>query len=236
MGMFFRKPFASTLFSITIGSGVQVLGMAMITIGFSILGFSSPANRGGVFSIMLLMFVLLGFFAGYFAMRFYKMFDGEYWKVVTFLTSLFFPGIVFTVFFIMNFIVWVSTRSTLAIPFLSLLMILSMWLGVSAPLVLLGGFFGFRGDKWKNPKEVHKVPKLMPVQPWFMNSFFFNYDGRITTIWSSFHRNLFCNVINLVTEILLLIRVFVFSFLNFVINLFGNHNSNDIFSTLLIRL
>jgi len=105
-------------------------------------------------------------------MKFYKMFDGEYWKVVTLCTALMFPGIIFGIFFIMNFIVWVSTNSTLAIPFLSLLMILVMWLGVSLPLVLLGGYFGFASDKMKNPKDVHKVPKLMPVQPWFLNSFF----------------------------------------------------------------
>jgi transmembrane 9 superfamily member 2/4 len=83
-----------------------------------------------------------------------------------------FPGIVFGVFFIMNFIVWVSTRSTLAIPFLTLLILLSMWIGVSLPLVFFGGFLGFRSEKIKNPKEVHKIPKLIPVQPWYMSSFF----------------------------------------------------------------
>jgi transmembrane 9 superfamily protein 2/4 len=71
-------------------------------------------------------------------MKFYKMFDGEYWKIVTLLTSIMFPGVVFGVFFIMNFIVWVSTRSTIAVPFGTLVVLLAMWLGVSVPLVFLG--------------------------------------------------------------------------------------------------
>jgi transmembrane 9 superfamily member 2/4 len=61
-GDVFRKPFASTLLSITLGTGTQILGMSVITIIFSILGFLSPSNRGGIFSIMLLFFVLLGYF------------------------------------------------------------------------------------------------------------------------------------------------------------------------------
>ena len=51
--------------------------MALITMIFALLGFLSPANRGGLMTAMLMMFVFMGLFAGYFSARLYKTFRGE---------------------------------------------------------------------------------------------------------------------------------------------------------------
>ena len=56
------------------GTGVQVLGMVVVTMGFAVLGFLSPSNRGGLMSAMLLLFVLMGALAGYVSARMYKTF------------------------------------------------------------------------------------------------------------------------------------------------------------------
>jgi transmembrane 9 superfamily protein 2/4 len=60
-GDVFRPPYASTLFCVSAGSGVQVFGMAIFAIIFASLGFLSPAYRGGLMTIMLVLFVLMGY-------------------------------------------------------------------------------------------------------------------------------------------------------------------------------
>lgn len=88
----FRPPVHATLLASQIGSGVQILGMTLITGLFALLGFLSPANRGGLMTAMILMFVFMGIFSGYSSARLYKAFKGDQWKVMTLRTSLIFPG------------------------------------------------------------------------------------------------------------------------------------------------
>jgi transmembrane 9 superfamily protein 2/4 len=82
-GDVFRPPANSSLLASYVGSGVQIFGMALVTMVFALLGFLSPANRGGLMTAMLMMFVFMGLFAGYFSARLYKSFRGEEWKKMT---------------------------------------------------------------------------------------------------------------------------------------------------------
>jgi transmembrane 9 superfamily protein 2/4 len=72
--------------------GVQILGMLLITMIFALLGFLSPANRGGLMTAMVMMFVFMGLLAGYSAARLYKAFRGDEWKKMTTRTAFMFPG------------------------------------------------------------------------------------------------------------------------------------------------
>jgi hypothetical protein len=92
-GDVFRPPVNASLLSTYVGIGVQLFGMTMITMIFALLGFLSPANRGGLMTAMLMMFVFMGLFAGYFSARLYKTFKGEEWKKTTFRTAMLFPGV-----------------------------------------------------------------------------------------------------------------------------------------------
>lgn len=49
----------------------------------------------------------------------------------------------FAVFFILNLFLW-GAGSSAAIPFTTLLALLSLWLGISLPLTFFGAFLGFR--------------------------------------------------------------------------------------------
>merc|ERR1740138_2008769 len=73
-GDVFRKPVHSKLLVACIGCGVQLLGMAIVTLIFAALGFLSPAHRGALMQSMLLVFTFMGIIAGYTASRLYKMF------------------------------------------------------------------------------------------------------------------------------------------------------------------
>lgn len=42
------------------GSGAQLFAMAAVTLTFALLGFMSPANRGGLLTSLLLLFVFMG--------------------------------------------------------------------------------------------------------------------------------------------------------------------------------
>ncbi|CAN0479261.1 unnamed protein product, partial [Discosporangium mesarthrocarpum] len=91
------------LFCVLVGTGVQLLLMAMVTIAFAAIGFLSPANRGSLAIAMLLLYVLMGVPAGYSSSVLYKSFKGRQWQQCTLLTAFFFPSICFIVFLTLNF-------------------------------------------------------------------------------------------------------------------------------------
>lgn len=94
-GDIFRKPPQFTLLAVSVGSGMQILGMSVVTLIFALFGFLSPAHRGGLLQSMMLLFTFMGMLAGYTASRFCKLFDGDDWKVTTLLTACFYPGLFF---------------------------------------------------------------------------------------------------------------------------------------------
>ena len=73
-GDVFRAPTNPGLLACYVGTGVQLIGMSVVTMLFAVLGFLSPANRGGLMTAMLLLFVFMGVVGGYFSARLYKMF------------------------------------------------------------------------------------------------------------------------------------------------------------------
>ena len=135
--------FILLMFSVFVGSGVQLCCMGVATLTFALLGLLSPANRGSLITAFILLFVFMGSFAGYYSSSIYKMFRGILWKQNTLMTAFFYPGVVFSIIFVLNLILWVKGSSG-AIPFGSLFTLLFLWFCVSVPLVFLGSFFGYK--------------------------------------------------------------------------------------------
>jgi transmembrane 9 superfamily protein 2/4 len=169
-GDVFRTPAASTLLSIYCGTGAQVFGMVVVTLVFALLGFLSPANRGSLMTVVLLLFVFMGIFAGYYAGRLYKTFGGQSWKWVAVGTAFMFPGTVFVIFFVMDLFMWLGAHSSAAIPFKSMLSLIGLWFGISVPLVLLGAYFGFNKPPIEFPVQTHRIPRQIPPQPVYMKA------------------------------------------------------------------
>ena len=69
--------------------------------------------------------------------RSYKTLKGAQWKTLTLLTAFLYPGIVFFLFFFLNFFIW-GRGSSAAVPFGSNVALISMWFCISVPLVFLG--------------------------------------------------------------------------------------------------
>jgi len=170
-GDVFRKPPNPSLFSALVGTGVQVFAMALLTLVFAALGFLSPANRGALMTTLLLLFVFMGVFAGYYSARTYKMFGEHDWKRNTLLTSFLFPGVCFVIFFVLNCFI-AGEKSSGAVPFGTMFALLILWFGISVPLVFLGAWFGYRKDPVDLPCKVNQLDRDIPEQPWYMQQHF----------------------------------------------------------------
>ncbi|KAH7422147.1 hypothetical protein KP509_13G093100 [Ceratopteris richardii] len=170
-GDVFRPPMHAGLLCVYVGSGVQFFGMALTTMVFALLGFLSPSNRGGLMTAMLLLWVLMGLFAGYSSARLYKMFKGAEWKKITVKTAFMFPGAVFVVFFLLNALIW-GEKSSGAVPFGTMFALVFLWFGISVPLVFVGSYIGFKKPAIEDPVRTNKIPRQVPEQAWYMQPIF----------------------------------------------------------------
>jgi len=177
-GDVFRKPAWSRLLAATIGSGVQILAMAIVTIIFGALGFLSPAHRGGLLQSTLLLFTIMGAIAGYTSARFFKLFQGANWKQATWLTALLYPGVVFGIFFFLNLLIW-GQASAGAVPFATMFSLLVLWFGISVPLVFVGGYLGSRKEIMELPVRTNQMPREVPMLPFYMKPIFMSMCGGV---------------------------------------------------------
>mmetsp|Transcript_19269 Transcript_19269/g.34288 ORF Transcript_19269/g.34288 Transcript_19269/m.34288 type:complete len:632 (-) Transcript_19269:232-2127(-) len=170
-GDVFRKPRYSKFLAVAVGSGVQIIGMSVVTLVLALFGILSPAHRGALLQSMMLLFAFMGVFAGYVSSRLYKMFNGADWKQTTLLTAFLYPGTVFVIFFILNLFIW-GTRSSGAVPFTTMFALLVLWFGISVPLVFLGAFFGYKKAPVSLPVRTNQIPRQIPAQPWYVSGVF----------------------------------------------------------------
>jgi len=177
-GDVFRKPRHSKALAVSVGSGLQLLVCAGVTLVFAAAGFLSPVHRGSILQGMLLLFTFAGILAGYTSARFYKMWKGEDWKKTTLMTAFLYPGTVFVIFFVLNLFIW-GTRSSGAVPFTTMFALLVLWFGISVPLVFLGAFLGYKKAPVSLPVRTNQIPRQIPAQPWYISGVFSSLVGGI---------------------------------------------------------
>lgn len=165
VGDVFREPNCPKLLCVMVGDGVQIAGMAVVTIIFAALGFMSPASRGMLLTGMIVLYLFLGIVAGYVGVRLWITMKGtsEGWRAVSWSVSCFFPGIVFVILTVLNFILW-SSKSSGAIPISLYFILLSLWFCISVPLTLLGGFLGTRAEPIQYPARTNQIPREIPAR------------------------------------------------------------------------
>ncbi|KAI3701558.1 hypothetical protein L6452_26736 [Arctium lappa] len=162
----FRAPGHPALLCVMVGDGVQILGMAVVTIMFAALGFMSPASRGTLVTGMLIFYMVLGILAGYVAVRMWRtIFCGDHkgWVSVSWKVACFFPGITFLILFTLNFLLWHS-NSTGAIPFSLFVILILLWFCISVPLTFVGGYFGAKATHIEYPVRTNQIPREIPAQ------------------------------------------------------------------------
>jgi transmembrane 9 superfamily member 2/4 len=164
-GDVFRPPCYAGFLSICVGTGSQIFVMALFTQMLALVGFLSPANRGGLLSALITLFMLASVVAGYISSRVYLTMETlTSRRNVTWGAALLFPGICFSIFFLLN--VAVSfTGSSGAVPITTFLLLLMMWVGMSVPLVFIGAYIGYRDRTVNNPVRTNQIPRQIPRPP-----------------------------------------------------------------------
>ncbi|CAN8275530.1 unnamed protein product [Cochlearia groenlandica] len=166
VGDVFRAPSNSSLLCVMVGDGVQILGMAVVTILFAALGFMSPASRGTLITGMLFFYMILGIAAGYVSVRLWRTIgcgDHRGWMSVAWKAACFFPGIAFLILTTLNFLLW-GSHSTGAIPFSLFVILILLWFCISVPLTLIGGYFGAKAPHIEFPVRTNQIPREIPAQ------------------------------------------------------------------------
>lgn len=78
-----------------------------------------------------------------------------------------FPGLLFTIVFILNLFVWAQASST-ALPFGTLLGLIALWLLIQLPLVYVGSWYGFYNKPpYEHPTKTNSIPRQVPEQLWY---------------------------------------------------------------------
>merc|ERR1719390_3715 len=98
--------------------------------------------------------------------------------MTTLLTAMFYPGIIFSIFFLLNLLIW-GQKSSGAVPFTTMFALLVLWFGISVPLVFLGSYFGFRKPATELPVRTNQIPRQIPTQPWFIQPVFTSLVGGV---------------------------------------------------------
>jgi transmembrane 9 superfamily member 2/4 len=168
-GDVFRPPTTfPMLLSVFVGTGVQLISMSLATLTFTLLGLLSPENRGSLTTALIFLYVFMGAFAGYHSSSIYKMFRGTEWQRATILTSLFFPGTIFVIYFSLNFVLLLEGSSG-AVPLSTFFTLLFLWFCVSVPLVFIGSYYGYKREVPTFPVRVNQIPRLIPAQKWYLH-------------------------------------------------------------------
>ncbi|KAI9672888.1 MAG: hypothetical protein M1829_004438 [Trizodia sp. TS-e1964] len=157
----FRTPSHPLLLSVFLGNGAQLFVMTGVTIIFALFGLVSPASRGMLTTIMVIFYALFGFIGGYVSARVYKHFGGESWKQNIAYTPLLIPGIVFSTFFMLNLFLW-AKRSSGAVPFTTMLVVVGIWFVVSVPLSFAGSWVGLKQQIIQPPVRTNQIPRQIP--------------------------------------------------------------------------
>jgi transmembrane 9 superfamily protein 2/4 len=75
--------------------------------------------------------------------------------------------LVFAIVFLLNLFL-IMAGSSGAVPFGTLLLIILMWFGISAPLSTIGAYFGTKHGAIQNPVRVNQIPRQIPPAPKYL--------------------------------------------------------------------
>ncbi|KAI3619002.1 endosomal p24a protein [Moniliophthora roreri] len=166
-GEVFRTPKNPMLLAIMAGNGMQLCAMVGITLIFALLGFLSPSNRGSLATVMMVCWSFFGGIGGYVSSRVYASLGGVNKRKNSFLTATLLPTFIFAVVFLLNFLLLLADSSG-AVPFGTLLLIILLWFGISAPLSAIGSYYGSKHGAVRHPVRVNQIPRQIPPSPKYL--------------------------------------------------------------------
>lgn len=143
----FRPPPCRQLLCCVVGSGVQIFQMALASIGVAALGFLSPESHGALLTAMVVVYMLLGFAAGYTAVdllcRMPPASDcKQQWFGTSIKVACGFPAFAAVILAAINAAL-ATARSSGVMPFSLFFSLFILWFLISVPLSVLGGYAAY---------------------------------------------------------------------------------------------
>jgi len=175
----FRAPPHCLWFCAFIGTGTQMLVLSVSVLLLSLIGLFYPGNRGSIVSSMIFVYCFTAGIAGHVAASLYREWGGTKWATLSMATASLFSVPFLTIFLTVNGIAW-HYRSSMALPFGTMVWILGLWLVVTLPLTVYGArrvFVVGRSEdgapsaSTASAFEVAKVPREVPSLPWYRSGY-----------------------------------------------------------------
>ncbi|CAL5354526.1 unnamed protein product [Camellia sinensis] len=166
-GDVFRYPKHKSLFAAAVGSGTQlfILMLSIIMLGF--VGVFYPYSRGALLTALVVVYAITSGIAGYTAVSLYCQFEGTNWVRNLLLTGCLFCGPLCLTFCFLNTVA-ITYRATAALPLGTILVLLSIWVLVALPLLLLGGIAAKNStSEFQAPCRTTKYPREIPPECWY---------------------------------------------------------------------
>jgi len=166
-GDVFRPPKYPMVLSVLVGTGAQIGTAFFLTMVAAILKLVNPIRKGQTLTAILVLYVLSGSAAGYASARVYKYCDAKRWKLCTLYTACGLPGVLTAMFTVLNVFLSFAGAAT-AVSVWMLLAVLALWVCVSASLVFVGSYFGYRAPRIEVPTRTKQIARVVPVNlPWY---------------------------------------------------------------------
>jgi len=166
-GDVFRFPPQKSLFCAFVGSGTQLFFLTTAIFTLACVGVFYPYSRGAMYTAMIVLYALTACISGYIAAKYYRQMEGENWVRNILLTCFVFCGPLFFTFCVLNTVA-ISYRSTAALPFGTIVIILIIWALVTIPLTIFGGIAGKNSPgEFQAPTRTNKYPREIPLLPWY---------------------------------------------------------------------
>ncbi|KAJ7346662.1 Nonaspanin TM9SF [Mycena albidolilacea] len=166
-GEVFRTPGNPLILSVMVGNGAQLCSMVGVTLVFALLGFLSPSNRGSLATVMMICWTFFGGIGGYLSSRVYASLGGTERRKNAFVTATVLPTIIFAIVFLLDLFL-IGAGSSGAVPFGTMLLIILLWYGISAPLSAIGAYYGSRHGAIQHPVRVNQIPRQIPPTPRYL--------------------------------------------------------------------
>ncbi|EPQ57217.1 Nonaspanin [Gloeophyllum trabeum ATCC 11539] len=166
-GEVFRTPRYPMALSVLVGNGAQLCAMVAVTLVFALLGFLSPSNRGSLATVMMVCWTFFGGIGGYISSRVYASMGGTDKRKNSFITATILPTTIFAIIFLLNLFL-LAAGSSGAVPFGTMLFIVILWFGISAPLSAIGSYFGSKHGAIQHPVRVNPIPRQIPPTPKYL--------------------------------------------------------------------
>ncbi|XP_059489038.1 transmembrane 9 superfamily member 3 [Neocloeon triangulifer] len=166
-GDVFRPASQPMIFSALIGTGYQVVTVALCVIIFAILG-ELYTERGSLLSTAIFVYAATSPINGYCGGSLYARMGGKVWIRQMLLSAFLLPALVCGTAFLINFIA-IYYHASRAIPFGTMVAVTCICLFVILPLTLVGTVLGRNlAGQPDYPCRINAVPRPIPEKKWFM--------------------------------------------------------------------